>query len=333
MNTAKKTVTVVCGCFNEVDNIDEWHKRVVALFDGLPEYELDMIIIDNASSDGTVERLRDIAARDHRVKVILNARNFGHVRSPYHAFLQATGDAVIAMASDLQDPPEIIPDLLRQWEAGHSIVVGVKEQSEEASFFFFLRRAYYKIVERFAEISTIQNFTGFGLYDQRVIGICRQVNDPYPYFRGLVAEIGLPLAKVPFKQAVRHRGLTKNNFYSLYDLGMLGLTNHSKVPLRLAAMLGFAMAAFSFVVGLIYLVYKLLFWQQFAVGIAPVVIGLFLFSSVQLFFIGVVGEYIGSMHTQIMNRPHVIERERINFPPTVNPSPVIAQVPVDRASH
>lgn len=333
MNAAKKTVTVVCGCFNEVDNIDEWHKRVTALFEGLPQYELDMIIIDNASSDGTVARLREIAARDHRVKVILNARNFGHIRSPYHALVQARGDAVIVMASDLQDPPEAIPDFLKQWEAGHSSVVGVKEKTADSAIFFFVRRIYYKLVERFAEIQTIQNFTGFGLYDQRVIEICRQINDPYPYFRGLVAEIGLPTAKVPFKQAVRHRGLTKNNLYSLYDLGMLGLTNHSKVPLRLAAMLGFAMSAFSFIVGVIYLVYKLLFWQQFAVGIAPVVIGLFLFSSVQLFFIGVVGEYIGSMHTQIMNRPHVIERERINFPPTVNPSPIIAPVAVERAAH
>ncbi len=307
-----KLISVVSGCYNEADNVEEFVRRVTTVLRELP-YDHEIILIDNASTDGTQEILRRLAAEDPRVKVILNARNFGHIRSPYHGLLQASGDAVLMLASDLQDPPEMIPQFVAKWEEGFKAVVGVKEQSDESPVFFFIRRSYYRLVHHLAEFEVIQNYTGFGLYDRQVIDYCRQLGDPYPYFRGLISEIGLPTAKVVFRQPVRKRGLTKNNFYTLYDMAMLGITNHSKVPLRMATMMGFALSFFSLVVGLTYLFYKLLFWERFTVGVAPVAIGLFLFASVQLFFIGILGEYIGAIHTQVLKRPHVVERERINF--------------------
>jgi glycosyltransferase involved in cell wall biosynthesis len=309
----KKLISVVAGCFNEVGNVDELCQRVRAVFEGLPQYRWEMILIDNASTDGTPERLRALAAADERIKVIFNARNFGHIRSPYHALTLARGDAVISLVSDLQDPPELIPQFLAKWEEGYQAVVGVKESSEESAIFFFVRKCYYKLVHRLAEVEIIQNCTGFGLYDQRIISLCRELDDPYPYFRGLVSEFGLPTARISYRQPVRTRGLTKNNFYTLYDIAMLGLTNHSKVPLRLATMLGFGLAFCSLLVAGVYLVFKLMFWYNFPMGMAPVVIGLFLFCSVQLFFIGVLGEYIGAIHTQVLKRPLVVELERLNF--------------------
>jgi glycosyltransferase involved in cell wall biosynthesis len=308
-----KLITVISGCYNEAENIREFVSRVQAVFEKLPQYRLEIIIIDNASTDESANILRELAVSNSWLKVILNARNFGHIRSPYYALLQAQGDAVIGLASDLQDPPELIPRFLEKWEQGFKAVVGVKEKSEETPLFFLIRRIYYRLVRGLAEIDLIENFTGFGLYDQAIISVCRALDDPYPYFRGMISEIGFPAARIAYTQPSRKRGLTKNNFYTLYDLALLGITNHSKVPLRLATMLGFAMSLTSLLVAVGYFVYKLLFWQNFPVGIAPVVIGLFLFSSVQLFFIGIVGEYIGAIHTQVLNRPLVVEKERINF--------------------
>lgn len=308
-----KKITVVSGSFNEADNVEEFVSRVRAVFGELPQYEHEIILIDNASTDGTQEILRRLAAADRRIKIILNARNFGHIRSPYHALLQATGDAALCLASDMQDPPELIPQFLEKWEAGFKAVVGVKTESRESAVFFFVRKCYYRLVHRLAEFEIIQNATGFGLYDKAILDYCRSLADPYPYFRGLISEIGLPIARIPFVQPSRKRGITKSNFYTLYDIAMLGITNHSKVPLRLATMAGFALSFLSMLVGLGYLFYKLLFWNQFSVGTAPVVIGLFLFSSVQLFFIGILGEYIGAIHTQVLHRPLVVEKERINF--------------------
>ncbi len=309
----KKLISVVAGCFNEEDNVDELYQRVRAVFAKLPQYRWEMILIDNASTDGTGERLRALAAADPGVKVIFNARNFGHIRSPYHALTLARGDAVISLVSDLQDPPELIPQFLAKWEEGYKAVVGVKESSEESPAFFLIRRCYYKLVHKLADVEIIQNCTGFGLYDQRLISLCRELDDPYPYFRGLISEFGLPTARISYRQPVRTRGLTKNNFYTLYDIAMLGLTNHSKVPLRLATMLGFALAFCSLLVACVYLIFKLMFWYNFPMGMAPVVIGLFLFCSVQLFFIGILGEYIGAIHTQVLKRPLVVEAERLNF--------------------
>jgi polyisoprenyl-phosphate glycosyltransferase len=308
-----KSLSIVAGCYNEAENIEEFVARVHAVMRTLPQYEYEIIVIDNASTDGSDQILRRMAADDKKLKVILNARNFGHIRSPYYALLQASGDAALAMASDLQDPPELIPQLVAKWEEGYKAVVGIKNQSEETPLFFVIRKAYYSLIHRLADFDIIAQFTGFGLYDRQILDYCRSLRDPYPYFRGIIADIGLPTAKVSFVQPRRKRGLTKSNFYILYDMAMLGITNHSKVPLRIAAMAGFAMSLLSLLLGLAYFVYKLLFWSQFTVGVAPVVIGLFLFASVQLFFIGILGEYIGAIHTQVLDRPLVVERERINF--------------------
>lgn len=293
--------------------MDELVARVRKAMAEFPEYDYEQIIIDNASTDGTPEILRKLAAEDPKIKVIINARNFGHIRSPYHGMLQATGDAIIYLVSDLQEPPELIPQFIREWEQGAKAVVGIKDSSSESPLFFAMRQFYYGLVDRLADTRTIQSFTGFGLYDRSIMDYCRSLNDPYPYFRGLIAEIGLPVKKISYHQPLRKRGFTKNNFYTLYDIGMLGITNFSKVPLRLAAMLGFATALLSLLVALGYLVYKLLFWEKFPLGAAPMVTGLFFFASVQLFFIGILGEYIGAIHTQVMKRPLVVEKERINF--------------------
>jgi glycosyltransferase involved in cell wall biosynthesis len=274
-----------------------------------------MIFIDNASKDRTSDILREMARDDHRVKVILNTRNFGHIRSPYYAILQAHGDAVITMASDFQDPPSLIPDFLKKWEEGFTAVVGVKDSSDESAAMFAVRSAYYRLIGRLADVELVKNATGFGLYDKVVIQTLRRIDDPYPYFRGLLADLGFKRAIITFHQPLRRRGITKNNFYTLYDMAMLGITNHSKVPLRLATMLGFAMSAISFVVAIGYLLAKLLFWYRFPIGLAPLLIAVLFFSSVQLFFIGLLGEYIGAIHTQVQKRPLVIEAERINFDP------------------
>jgi glycosyltransferase involved in cell wall biosynthesis len=308
-----KKISIVSGSFNEAGNVEELVDRVATIMDSLSQYDFEQIVIDNASTDGTQEILRKLASKNLRLKVILNTRNFGHVRSPYHGILQASGDAVIYLASDLQEPPELIPDFIKQWEQGAKAVVGIKDSSSESPLFFAVRRLYYGLVEKLADARTIQNFTGFGLYDRIIIDYCKKLGDPYPYFRGLIAEIGLPVQRVLYRQPLRKRGFTKNNFYTLYDLAMLGITNFSKVPLRLATMLGFLAAALSLLVAVGYLIYKILFWQNFAIGTAPMVIGLFFFASVQLFFIGILGEYIGAIHTQVLRRPLVVEKERINF--------------------
>ncbi len=307
-------ISVVSGCFNEGQNVEELYDRVTRVFrEELPEHTLEIILIDNASTDDTVARLKRIAVRDRRLKIIVNHRNFGHIRSGYHAVLQSQGDAVISMASDLQDPPELISEFVRKWEAGYKIVLAQKTNSEESPVFFFVRKTYYYLINKLSEIPLVKNVTGFGLYDRQVIEDVRRIDDPYPYFRGLICDLGYERALIPFIQPARKRGFTKNNFYTLYDLAMLGITNHSKVPLRLAVLSGFVLGILSFLVALAYLVYKLLYWERFQAGTAPLVIGMFVLGAVQLVFIGILGEYIGSIHTQILHRPPVIEKERVNF--------------------
>ncbi len=301
------------ACYNEEKNVEDLHALIVQVMSQLPEYRFEHIYIDNASNDGTVPILSRLAATDSRVKVILNARNFGHIRSPFHALLQARGDAVICMASDLQDPPLLIKEFIRKWEEGFRVVMGVKTRSEESRFFFALRKLYYRVLGKLSEVRLVENFTGFALCDQQVIQILRKIDDPYPYFRGLIADIGFEAAKVEFLQPKRKRGSTKSNFYTLYDMGMLGFTSNTKIPLRLATMVGFLTAGISLLVGLFYFVYKLIYWQSFEVGLAPLVVGLFFVGGIQLFFLGIVGEYIGAIYTQVLHRPLVIEKERINF--------------------
>ena len=306
-------ISVITPCYNEEENVEELYKQVKAVFDRLKDHTYEHIFIDNASRDGTVAILKDIAKKDKNIKIIVNSRNFGHIRSPYHALLQARGDAAILIMSDLQDPPLMISDFIKKWEEGYKVVVGIKKNSEESTLMFNIRKLYYRVIGRLSEVELLKDFTGFGLYDKKIIDILRQINDPYPYLRGLIADIGFESAKLDYIQPARKRGITKNNFYTLYDIAMLGITNHSKVPLRVAAMTGFVMAVLSLSTALLYFIYKLIFWRTFSVGIAPLVIGLFFLASVQLFFLGIIGEYIGSIHTQVMKRPLVIEKERINF--------------------
>jgi glycosyltransferase involved in cell wall biosynthesis len=312
-NARRKHICVVTPCYNEVENVRPLSEATRQVFEGLPSYTYTHLYIDNASTDGTPEVLREIAADDPLVKVILNARNFGHIRSPYHALLQSEADATVVMASDFQDPPSMIPEFLKKWEEGFKIVVGVKQESDEQPLMYALRSIYYGLVARLADVELMQHVTGFGVYDRRVIEILRKIDDPYPYFRGLIADIGLPTCTIPYRQPQRRRGITKNNFYTLYDLAILGITNHSKIPLRVATMAGFLMSGVSLLIAFGYLVAKLLFWYRFSVGVAPILISLFFFSSVQLFFIGIIGEYIGAIHTQVQKRPLVVEKARLNF--------------------
>ncbi len=310
---AQKLISIVTPCYNEEENVRELSQRIQAVFADLPGYDYEHILIDNASRDRTPLILRQMADEDRRTKVILNTRNFGHIRSPFHGMLQAAGDAVILMASDLQDPPEMIPQFIREWEQGFKVVMGVKTESEESAAMFAIRKLYYGLSGRLSDIQLVENFTGFGLFDRVVIDKVKQVDDPYPYFRGLIADLGYQAATIPFNQPRRKRGITKNNFYTLYDMAMLGVTNHSKVPLRMATMAGFLLSAISLLIAIGYLLAKLLFWSQFALGTAPILIGFFFFMSVQLFFIGMIGEYVGAIHTQVLKRPHVVEKERLNF--------------------
>jgi polyisoprenyl-phosphate glycosyltransferase len=309
-----KLISVVTPCYNEEENVQEVARVIKEVFDQYKgRYDYEHIFIDNASTDSTASLLREMAAGDKHIKVILNARNFGHIKSPYHALLQAQGDAVVLFVADLQDPASMLPTFIEKWEEGFKTIVGTKKTSEESSLMFNIRKLYYKTVNRLSNIELIDNFTGFGLYDKEVIDHLRKIDDPYPYFRGLVAEIGLKICKLPYDQPIRVRGITKNNFFTLYDIGMLGIISHSLVPLRIATMMGFLISVLSLLAAFIYFVLKLVFWNSFSLGLAPVVIGIFFFSSVQLFFVGILGEYLGSVHTYAKKRPLVIEKERINF--------------------
>jgi glycosyltransferase involved in cell wall biosynthesis len=309
-----KLITIVTPCFNEELNVREVYRRMKEAMQQLPQYRYEHLFIDNASTDKTVDILREIASEDANVKVIVNARNFGHLRSPMHAFLLAEGDAVGCIGADLQEPPELFVEMIREWEKGFPIVAAVKNSSDESGLMFRIRTLYYKLIARLTSVEMIEHYFGFGLYDHVVVEHLRKhFRDPYPYFRGMIAELGLPCAKVYYNQKRRERGLTKNNLYTLYDLAMLGVTNLSKVPLRLVILCGFLCALLSFAIGSLYLIYKIIFWNSFSVGMAPVVMGLFFLGSIQLIAIGIIGEYVGAIHTIVQNRPLVTERERINF--------------------
>ena len=308
-----KTISILTPCFNEEGNVREVYERVRNVIASLGKYKYEHVFIDNASTDNTFAILREIAGQDHNVKVIRNTRNFGHIRSPMHGMHQTIGDCVISIVSDLQDPPEMIPTLLEKWEEGYPVVVCIKTGSDEHGLMFWIRKQYYALVNRLSGVETYQNFTGFGLYDRKVVDAIKTMKDPYPYFRGMVAEIGYPHYEIPYHQPVRTRGITKNNFYSLYDNAMLGITNLSKVPLRLVIFAGFAGALVSVLLGFCYFLYKLIFWNSFSLGVAPLVIGMFFLASIQLASLGVIGEYIGQIHTQIQDRPFVFESDRINF--------------------
>lgn len=312
----KKKISIVSSAYNEEGNVRDLYEQVKAQMAPLADkYEYEQIVLDNASTDGTLSVLRDIAAQDKRFKVIVNARNFGHIRSPYYGILQGSGDAVIYMASDLQDPPALIAQFITAWENGYKVVLAQKQTSKESGLFFAVRKIYYWLLNLLNDSGAKlePNCTGFGLYDKCVVDELRKLGDPYPYLRGLVCELGYAHKLIPFEQPLRKRGFTKNNFYTLYDNAMIGFTNHSKVPLRLAALGGFALGIISLLLALVYLVLKLLYWERFPMGTAPLLLAVLFFSSVQLFFIGIIGEYIGAILTQVLKRPLVIEKERINF--------------------
>lgn len=308
-----KKISIVTPCYNEELNVEVLYEKVKTEMGKLPNYDYEHIFIDNHSSDNTIQKLKSLAIDDKNLKIIINARNFGHIKSPYYAMLQADGDAVISLVSDLQDPPELIPDFIKKWEEGNKIVVGVKEKSEENILMFSVRKLFYKIIDRISDSRQIQNFTGFGLYDRKFMDVLKNIQEPYPYFRGLVSELGFSICIVPYLQPKRSKGITKNNFFTLYDIAMLGFVSHSKVPLRLSSFIGFFVSFISVLIAAAYFIYKLLFWDNFQLGIAPLVIGFFFFGGVQLFFLGIIGEYISAIFTQVKNRPLVIEEERINF--------------------
>ena len=306
-------ISVVCPCYNEEANVAELYRRLKEVFAKIPQHEFEILFIDNASEDQTVARIKELAVQDHSVKLIVNARNFGHIRSPIYAMMQARGDAVIQMATDLQDPPELLLEFVKQWDAGYRIVVAVKDKVEESPVFHALRGLYYKLLAKISEGEVIEHFTGFGLYDRVVVDVLRETNEPYPYLRGIITELGFKIARVPFFKPLRKRGISKNNLYTLYDMAMLGITSHSRLPLRLAIFTGFALGFVGMVMAVFYLVMKLLYWKAFSMGQAPMLIGLLIFCSIQLFFIGLLGEYILAINARTQKRPLVVESERVNF--------------------
>lgn len=310
---SKLLLSIVTPTYNEIDNIEELLRRVKASIAHFEQYDFEFLVIDNCSTDGTQVKLKELASIDPRIKAILNARNFGHIRSPYYGILQSRGAATIYLASDLQDPPEMIAEFIAEWEKGYKLVMAIKPVSKSSPVMHAFRKMYYRFIDKISDVEIIKDSTGFGLYDKCVLDQLREINDPYPFLRGLICELGYEVKTVPFVQPRRLRGITKNNFYTLFDIAMLGMVSHSKVPIRIAALAGFLLGSMSVLTAFIYLILKLLFWDAFPLGSAPIVIGLFFLFGVQLFFIGILGEYIGSIHTYIQNRPIVVEKERINF--------------------
>lgn len=314
MDSGKKKISIVSGCYNEEGNLREFYDRIINVIKQFPQYSYEIIIADNCSTDRSRDILRRIASGDKNFRVIFNANNFGPIRSGYNAFLQASGDAVVLMSSDLQDPPELIGDMVRKWEDGYQVVVAIKSQSKEHRLIYFLRRCYYRLLSNISDSGELLvNFTGFGLYDRRFMNALKKYNEPVPYFRGLVTNIGFRRAEIEFIQPQRKHGRSKHSFFSLYDVAMSGFVAHSKLPLRLATFSGFSLAGISLLIALAYFIYKLLYWDTFSLGLAPLVIGLFFFSAVQLIFIGIIGEYVGAILTQVKNHPLVIEDEKLNF--------------------
>lgn len=308
-----KKVSLLIPTYNEIENVEPLSNAVIAEFEKLPQYDYEIIFIDNHSKDGTREKLRELCGANKKIKAILNAKNFGQNNSPYYGLQQTTGDCAIMMCADFQDPVEMIPKLLAEWEKGYKIVSAIKTSSRENKLVRFFRTCYYKLIKKFSEVEQIEHFTGFGLYDKSFIQVMRDLKDPTPFLRGIVAELGFQRKEVPYEQQRRRAGKTKNNFYSLYDIAMLSFTSYTKVGLRLATFIGFFIAVFSVVVALAYFVLKIIYWDTFVMGTAPILIGMFFLGAVQLLFLGLIGEYILSINQRVMNRPLVIEEERINF--------------------
>ena len=329
----KKLISVVVPTYNEQENVVPLTDTLVKIFtEELPEYNYEIIFIDNHSKDNTKALIRQICSENSNVKAIFNARNFGQMRSPVYGFKQAYGDCVVRLNADFQDPPSLIPTFVREWEKGHKIVIGIKEKTEEGFFMAFVRRQYYKFLRKITDIGHIENFTGFGLFDKAFVDVVRNIHDPVPYFRGMVAEFGFEYKTVLYQRPNRRAGKSKNHFYTLYDVAMIGITSYSKVMLRLASFLGFIIGGMSFLVALVYFIMKLVHWDWFRSGIAPLVIGVFFLGGVQLFFIGLLGEYVLAINSRVLDRPLVVEEERLNFNVKPESDPAGSEQPVEQGA-
>jgi polyisoprenyl-phosphate glycosyltransferase len=309
-----KKISILIPTFNEEENIKPLCAELINILSGkLPEYDYEILIIDNYSLDRTRERILELCADNKKIRAILNAKNFGHIRSPFHGMLQTTGDCTIGMCADFQDPPEMIINFVREWEKGSKVVIGQKNKSYENPLMRLLRSFYYKLIKQISDTEQVEHFTGFGLYDKTFIDVLRELDDPMPYMRGIVAELGFSRMEIEYVQQKRRFGTTKNNWYTLYDMAMLGITSYSKMVMRLATIFGFIISGLSFAVAMYYLIMKLIYWDKFPFGTAPIIISIFFLGSIQLFFIGFLGEYILNINTRIMKRPLVVEEKRINF--------------------
>lgn len=308
-----KKISVLIPCYNEEENVVPISEAIINEIEKLENYDYELIFIDNSSTDNTQKLISSLCESNQKIKAIFNAKNFGQFNSPYYGMLQTTGDCTILICADFQDPVNIIPKFIKEWENGYKLVIGIKNKSKENKIMYFLRSCYYKIIKKISTIEQIEHFTGFGLYDKEFINVLRKLDDPTPFLRGIVAEFGFKRKDIPYEQNKRRAGTTHNNFYSLYDAAMLSFTSYTKVGLRLATLIGIIISLLSFIIGLVYLVLKLLYWDRFPAGTAPILIGMCFLGSIQLFFIGFLGEYILSMNSRIMKRPLVIEEKRINF--------------------
>ena len=310
----KKTISILIPCYNEEENVVPMSEAIVHLFETeLTQYNYELVFIDNDSQDKTRELLREICSKNANIKAIFNAKNFGQFNSPYYGILQTTGDCTISMVCDFQDPIELIPQYIREWENGYKIVIGIKTSSKESKIMYFLRSVYYKMIKKFSDVEQIEHFTGSGLYDKSFVDVLRNLKDPKPFMRGIVAELGFKRKEIPYEQPQRRAGKTHNNFYTLYDAAMLSITSYTKIGLRLATFAGCGVGIISLLVALVYLIMKLVMWNSFQAGMAPILIGMCLLGSIQLFFIGLIGEYILSINARVLNRPLVVEEERLNF--------------------
>lgn len=311
-----KKISILIPCYNEVENVDLMAMAVEnVLNEALPEYDYEILFIDNCSTDGTRDRLEAICAKDKKVKAIFNVTNFGQFNSPFYGMCQTTGDCTISMCCDFQDPVELIPTFVHEWEKGHRIVSGIKTSSKENPIVYFLRTTYYRVIKNMSTTEMIEHFTGFGLYDKTFIDILRNLDDPIPFLRGIVAEYGHGFNRkdIEYTQPKRRAGKTHNNFMSLYDAAMLSITSYTKVGLRLATLLGFLSSGISLLIALFYLILKLCHWHDFQAGSTPMILGVYVLGSIQLFFIGLIGEYILNINTRVIHRPLVVEEKRLNF--------------------
>ncbi len=309
-----KTISIVVPCYNEEANIEALAQAIKDIFrHRLGSYRYEIIFIDNDSSDASRDIIRKLCAEDKDIKGILNAKNFGQFNSPYYGMLQSSGAAVILMAADFQDPVEMIPEYVRAWEEGYKIAIGIKKTSRENFLMYRFRSLYYKIIKTLSEVEQIEHFTGFGLYDKSFIEVLRRLDDPTPFLRGIVAELGFKRKEIPYEQPKRRAGRTSNNFYRLYDAAMLSITSYTKFGLRLATFVGAVSCVLSMAAAFVYLVLKLVYWDRFPAGMAPILIGMLFLGSVQIFFIGMIGEYVLTINHRVMKRPLVVEEERINF--------------------